>query len=139
MLPLHNDLFELVFERLDHHTVASLSGALLGSSLRLPTQQEGVSETPLESLPLRPGVILKDVHVRLLCYDDTIYDVELNFRIRDATAPSYNALVAALYHFAHNLAKAHGVGAYYAGLDPAIDEDTRMFTGKEKGPYFRLP
>lgn len=43
-----------------------------------------------------------------------------------------------LYDFAAYLAEANGIDSYFAGLEPASDEDTRLFTGKEKGPYFRL-
>lgn len=137
MPSLENELFELVFEGLENVTAASLSSALLGTDVQLPTKQEGLREIALESLPLQPGIALGDVHVRLLRYDD-VYDVEVNFRLRHATAPSHDAVVDALYGFAASLAEANGIDAYFAGIEPASDEDTRMFTGKERGPYFRL-
>lgn len=138
MPSLEDELFELVFEGLEDVTAASLSSALLGTDVRLPTKQEGLREVALESLPLQPGITLGDVHVRFLRYDDDVYDVEVNFRLRNATAPSHDAVVEALYGFAASLAEANGIDAYFAGIEPALDEDTRMFTGKERGPYFRL-
>ena len=138
MRALQDDLFELVFERLDQPTATALSRTLLGYEARLPTERDGVHEVSVESLVLRPGVALDDVHVRLLCYDESVYDVELNFRLPEAKAPSNDAFVAALHDFASDLAEANGVATYFAGLEPASDESTRMFTGKEKGPYYGL-
>ncbi|MCG8554618.1 MAG: hypothetical protein MJD61_04915 [Proteobacteria bacterium] len=92
----------------------------------------------MKSLSLGEGVVLGDVHVRCLRYDGDFYDVEINFRLKDSVAPSTKALVEALHAFACRLADHAGVESYFAGLEPAADEDTRIFTGKDEGPYYRL-
>jgi hypothetical protein len=138
MRSLDDDLFELVFEQLHQSKAAALCRALLGHAVGFPTELDGVHEVSVESLALRAGIALGDVHVRLRRYDQDMYDVELNFRLRQANAPSNGALVSALYDFAAELAKAHNIATYFAGLEPVSDEDTRLFTGKTKGPYYHL-
>lgn len=137
MRSLGDDLFEVVFEHLDESTAMALLRLLLGFDVEVPSEPDRLYEGSLESLTLRTGITLGDVHVRLLRNDQSAYDVELNFRLRQASAPSKEALFAALYDFAAELAEASGAEMYFAGLEPASDEDTRLFTGKERGPYGR--
>ena len=72
-----------------------------------------------------------DVAFRVLNVDGA-WDVELNFDLDDLTAPEL--LTSPLHAFARTLAERHGVTLYYAGLEPAVDEDTRLFTGLVVGP-----
>ncbi|MCC6997779.1 MAG: hypothetical protein IT370_24390 [Deltaproteobacteria bacterium] len=61
-----------------------------------------------------------------------VWDVELNLDLDDVAAPEL--LTDALHELAQTLAERHDVACYYAGLEPAIDEDTRLFTGPVRGP-----
>ena len=139
MMPsLDDELFELVFERLDSSKAARVSSALGGREAPLPSGDEGVREVILKSLTLGTGVTLSDVHLRLLCYDEAVYDVEVNFRLREAEVRPGHELIAAFHAVATDIAEANGVASYFAGLEPATAEDTRMFTGRQRGPYFTL-
>lgn len=62
-----------------------------------------------------------------------VWDVELNLDLDDVAAPEL--LTGALHELARTLAERHGVTLYYAGLEPAVDEDTRLFTGLTLGPF----
>jgi hypothetical protein len=75
---------------------------------------------------------LADVSVRLLKAERAI-DVELGIDLDDVER--LRALEDALFCFAAELAERHEVSCYYAGLEPAADEETRLFTGREKGPF----
>lgn len=74
---------------------------------------------------------ITDAAIRVL-HVDAAWDVELNFDLDDLAAPEL--LTSALHEFARTLAERHGVTLYYAGLEPAVDEDTRLFTGLVLGP-----
>jgi hypothetical protein len=64
------------------------------------------------------------------------FDVEMSVDLDDIDDPG--ALAGAMFSEAQRLAAAHGVESFYAGLEPACDRETRIFTGNEIGPY-RLP
>jgi hypothetical protein len=40
----------------------------------------------------------------------------------------------ALHQYAMQLSQRYHLDRYYAGLDPASDEETRFFTGTVRGP-----
>lgn len=132
-----NELFELVFEGLDRSAAEGLARDL-GHSLQPLSEGDGVQEVSVEELDLGGGAVLHDAHLRFLRYDGVAYDVEVNFKRRQAEAASSSVLIAALFDFAAKLAEANGVETYFAGLEPASDEETRIFTGREKGPYYAL-
>ncbi len=138
MSAIKDELFELVFEDLDSKTVAALSNALLGIEIALPTAEDYVHVYELGDLVLSTEVVLGKVNMQVLSVDDDVYELELNFKIRDASTPSNTALVSALHSFSIGLAGANGVDSYLAGLAPATDEDTRWFTGLEKGSWYHL-
>lgn len=75
---------------------------------------------------------LEDVSLRLLKAEESI-DVELGIDLDNVER--LRALEDALFCFAAELAERHAVPRYYAGLEPAADEETRLFTGREKGPF----
>lgn len=139
MRSLDDDLFELVFERIDEPRAVALWRTLLGHDAQFPSEEnEGARDVSVESLVLQHGAVLGNVHVRLLRYDQNVYDVELNFRFGQSEETSKRVLIAALFEFAAKLADANGITTYFAGLEPASDKDTRLFTGREEGPYYRL-
>jgi hypothetical protein len=77
-----------------------------------------------------------NVGLRLLRTGDDRFDVELNVDLDDVDSPA--ALASALHALARGLAGRNAVTSYFAGLEPAADEDTRLFTGETEGPL-RFP
>ena len=129
-----SDLVELVFERLDEGAAVELSRRIYGSPVAIPTEN-GVSEVDIQTVALRDDLHVRRVHLRILRYEDSQFDLEMNFELGDVPHQMRSKLAAALHHFAKLHSDAAGVQNYYAGLEPAVDEDTRIFTGKETGPY----
>ncbi len=130
------DLTELVFEGLDAAKARSLSQALVGELVELPTLEAGLVERRLSRLEIREGAALINANVRILRYDGDVYDIEVNFVPLEAACAEPEALTTALHEFAMHMSREHGIASFYAGLEPASDEETRFFTGAERGPYF---
>ena len=84
------------------------------------------------------SVMIKSPRINLSKYDSNRFDVNMNFDIEQVKESSLNRLIEVLHEFASQLAKKIDIPNYYCGLDPAIDEDTRLFTGDKLGPY-RFP
>ena len=134
MLSFENDLIELVFEGLSGPTALALAQEVLGRPMVLPTADEGVVDVELPRLVVDQRTVLRKVHVRILAYDRQ-YDVELNFVPRDAEGGASEAMTDAVHEYATQMGQRFHVDTFYAGLDPASDEDTRFFTGIVRGPY----
>jgi len=74
-------------------------------------------------------------NVRLhLLRDATTYDLELSLDLDDVPDPEQ--LTADLHTLAQDLASRFTIPHFFAGLDPAADEDTRLFTGAARGPLW---
>ena len=80
-------------------------------------------------------VILPEVMIRLVKYGNE-YDVEFSFD-RDGVE-SFDPLIADLHAFAMEVGANFDMAAYYAGMEPASDEETRYFTNNELGPLKAL-
>jgi hypothetical protein len=76
--------------------------------------------------------MIPDVALRLLMHGGERVDVEVNFDIDDVSQVS--DLVPGLHNLARRLGARHVVVDYYAGLEPAVDDDTRIFSGESLGP-----
>ncbi len=136
---VESDLFELVFDGLSLDISTDLVRKLRGGEVPLPEENGAwTSSFSIDRIEIGPGCVLGNVGVRWIGCDDDVFDVELNFKFRDATVPTYGGAVVALQDFGAGLAKTFGIEVWYAGLDPASDEDTRLFTGTKKGPWFEL-
>ncbi|WP_282418105.1 hypothetical protein [Polyangium sp. 15x6] len=145
---------ELVFEvetpaQAAHLVLGMLQGAEQHRSLEVDGRARcDVEEIP-ELLAENPAVLfilpspieigelgwVPDVGIRVVRVPAG-FDVELSIDLDDIADPG--ALARALFSHAQRLAAAHEVTSFYAGLEPASDEDTRLFTGSELGPY-RFP
>lgn len=77
------------------------------------------------------GSIASDTIVSVIRYQGVL-DVEVSMKLE--VREDYSALERGLHLFANELALRHSVSRYFAGLDPAADEDTRIFTGTRAGP-----
>lgn len=79
------------------------------------------------------GVILPKVLLRLVKYGEQ-YDIDFNFDSNDLENVDMMSLVTELHDHAKEIAKDHDVGAFFGGMEPAADEDTRFFTNNDWGP-----
>ena len=63
---------------------------------------------------------------------DGLVDVELNWNT-DA-ASDEDSIILSVFEFSKSLARNRGVKSFYGGIEPAVDEETRFFTGAKMGP-----
>lgn len=87
-----------------------------------------LAERAAPTAELPAGPTLKNLHVRVLRYEGDKLDIELNF---DLSEQAFNgrSWQLALRDFSVLTAREAGVTSFFGGLEPAIDEDTRFFTG----------
>lgn len=76
---------------------------------------------------------LQDMSARVLRYSGK-YDVELAWDLDVIRDEDVSTMVASAHAVAVCAAEAHGVSEYYGGLEPCDHEDTRVFTGRQRGP-----
>jgi len=136
MALMTKEFVEVVFEGLDGTVALNLAEMISVGTPRLPVPEEGVWETAVDNQIIKDGISIKNVHVRILCYDESVYDVEMNFILNDTNAGTQDALQFSLHGFALELAEKCGVQSYYGGLEPAADQETRIFTNEKAGPLF---
>jgi hypothetical protein len=129
-----DEIIELVFEGLAEDAALRLSSQLLNRRILARSSNDRTLEEELPTLEISKRVLIKRPHVRLLCYGDSIYDLEINFLVRDVEQTEPDSLTADLQSFAMKLSKPIGPVEFFAGLDPASDKDTRIFTGEKLGP-----
>lgn len=128
------ELYELVFEGLSETTALQLAQDVQGRPMASPGPDEGVVDVRLPRLKLNARTVLVDVSVRILRYGNQ-YDVVVLFESDLEWAGPFGEIMDALHEYAMKLSQRHNVKSYYAGLDPAMDEDTRFFTGTSRGPH----
>lgn len=73
-------------------------------------------------------ITLSGCALRVIRYDDR-FDLEISFDSEDA--PLYEYMVP---RFASEMAERYQVENFYAGIEPAADEETRLFTRDKPGP-----
>ena len=138
-------LIEIVFEGLTSEQAAELCCRLGGAQAaklleEIEHKSDGVAEMALEGLPISETTMLAGVHLRLLRYEPGPLDVELSFELEDVRGAQGMNFQRSLRDFSKAAAEAVGVVTYFAGLEPAVDEKTRLFTGPELGPiHLRHP
>lgn len=72
--------------------------------------------------------------IRIINYDDK-YDLEINFDLVDVSMIDNKLLLNELRIFSSNIAENYRINNYYAGIEPAYDEENRAFTNNELGPF----
>ena len=147
-------IVELVFEIETPADAGQLILAMLGEPMQdrdievegqlyrnLASIPELIAAKP-EALYVRPSPIVIDeigvvqkVGIRAVKTAEG-FDVELSIDLDEIA--ELVTLVRALFSFAQRLASVHGAKTFYAGLEPACDLDTRIFTENTLGP-FRFP
>lgn len=80
-----------------------------------------------------PGVKLNDTQILATKRDQDIM-LSVNFPKKELPAPLDTAQKK-LMQAARIVANMYGVKNYFGGLDPAENEDTRLFTGNRIGPH----
>ncbi len=126
------NIIEVVLENIPRVKVVSLLGKLTGISadesifLELDTNQ--VYNCSLPRLEC-DSFLLNDTHVRIIKYDSK-FDLEISFSLKKQAELSDIKLC----DFFTTLAQDYQVGLAYAGLEPASDKETRIFTGTFLGP-----
>lgn len=129
-----SQLIELVFEGLTRAQAFALLSELGNPPGAEPIASGGVAESKLDALPLPGSSVLRDVHLRRLPDAEGRFDVELNFSLESVEGRRGADLQQALFDFARRLAETVGARHYFAGLEPARDIETRLFTGTTLGP-----
>ena len=81
-------------------------------------------------------VCLQGVLIRFLKYDGNKYDIDFNFAMNKLSKIDLINLVDDLLIFCLSLSRKHKIKDFYCGLEPAKDENTRLFTGEIVGPFF---
>lgn len=137
MRSVDEELTELVFEGMDEAKALGLVADILARPLSPPSCEQVLEDVEVPVLDVGGRVALRDVHVRLLRYDGDVYDVEINF-IPASAAGTNPFVMRAVHDYANGLGTKHAVTRYFAGMEPASDEDTRYFTGTEIGPYMSI-
>lgn len=135
MRSIYDDLSELPFEGLSEATALRLAEDVMGRAIPEFAAGGGVMHVKMPNLDLGGGLVLRNARLRLLRYEGS-FDVEINFVLRDAEGGPLEGVIERLHKFAMDLSRRHNVMVYYAGLEPASDEDTRFFTGPVRGPYW---
>jgi hypothetical protein len=76
---------------------------------------------------------IKNCTLQILQYDSQ-YDININFNLDDIRFRDSTDFIENLMKFARKIAFKYGIQHYFAGLEPADDEETRLFTNGKKGP-----
>ncbi len=126
------NIIEVVLEDIPRKSLVSLLSRLTGVPARESIFSEldehqvyNYSFSRLEG----EGFFLNEPHVRIIKYDSK-FDLEISFSLKKQAALSDSKL----RDFFTKLAQQHQVSLVYAGLEPASDKDTRIFTGLTLGP-----
>lgn len=146
-------LIELVFEAMPSSTAEAMLTEVLKLATRLDSARIDDSEVTdcsardvigtvsfsatlrLNGLHLGKMGIIPNVNVRILRLPAGI-DLELNLDLDDVA--DLDLLANELHWLARELAGQPSTIHYFAGLEPAADEDTRIFTDEMVGPL-RFP
>lgn len=102
-----------------------------GSRLAVPLKFASLS-IRLREFRLGHNIVAPNATIRSFCYG-AHFDVEVSFDLDDIS--SVGCFADALFDFAQRAAAAYGVEMYFAGLEPATDVDTRIFTTSSRGPF----
>jgi hypothetical protein len=68
-------------------------------------------------------------------FEDSI-DVEINFKLSDLKDGDDKELATNLMKLSDSISKKFDIENYFCGLEPASDEETRIFTKQKIGPLF---
>ena len=151
------DLLEVVFEGVSKDKAVGLFMALLSGSLNLSVVScpedikltDGIeldksvlnSLVNIEDLALLINVDtlklehinLSNVLIRLTKYEK-LFDIDFNIDIDNCRNINKKTFIRELQNVVSKLAGNHQITSYFAGMEPATDEDTRYFTRDEVGP-----
>jgi hypothetical protein len=87
----------------------------------------------LSELNIIKPLSIKNCSIQILQYDSK-YDVGINFNWEDICLRDSTDVTETLMTFSRKMAFKYGIRHYFAGLEPACDEETRLFTHGRRGP-----
>lgn len=102
----------------------------LGSFLN--SQHGGLVLINLEYLKFG-NVTFPNVLVRIYKYD-SYFNIDFNFRPQDLGIESLKTFVEELHKYSSEVARVFKLDTFFAGIEPAEDENTRFFTNDDLGP-----
>ena len=82
-------------------------------------------------------VLLPKALLRLVKYGKK-YDIDFTFDSNELEKTDMDNLLSELHGHAIEIAKDNDIGAFFCGMEPASDEDTRYFTNYKLGPLSDL-
>jgi len=137
------ELIEIVFEALGQKQTEQVYKDITGKVICLNnifdfTEEAEVFNVVVGKVSFSSQIETDNVHLNILRYEEKTYDIEINFDLNDVKENKLIRLEQAFYIYASNIANRNNIKSYYAGLEPAHDEDTRFFTGNTMGPL-KLP
>lgn len=151
------DLLEVVFEGVSKDEAMGLFMALLSGSLNISVVScpedikltDGIklnksvlnSLVNIEDLALLINadtlklehINLSKVLIRLTKYE-RLFDIDFNIDIENCRNINKKTFIRELQNEVSKLADNHQVTSYFAGMEPAVDKNTRYFTGNVIGP-----
>jgi len=153
-----SDILEIVLENIPHQNVFRVLRLLLeqsGKILEVECSEKikinidnGVSKMDIENfmhlsedacLFLKLDYIhlakfkIPLVLIRLVKYGG-LFDIDFNFEESDIANMGAAELMGSLHPSISELCEKNDVNNWFGGLEPAVDEETRYFTGKKLGP-----
>ena len=79
------------------------------------------------------SIIIPRCALQVLAYEDS-NNLNVTFLLEHITDNIRSTLIQNLMVFSKQIADLYGVKNYFAGLDPAVDKETRLFTQQKRGP-----
>ena len=139
-------LIEIIFEDLNYEQAKGVIRDIIDERIPYDKSFDSINlnnkpalfEILVGEIGLNSGISVSNVHIRLLKYEKTKYDIEVNFDLDDVKFKGFGGLEVAMHNYAKKISDRNHVKSYYSGLEPAKDLDTRFFTCDTIGP-FKLP
>lgn len=155
-------LIEIIFEELDLNTVVSVLRELTQDGKKIEAcKLSNDSGTEVEvdwstnssiskSFTLANNSVIflrftelsmSDLVIPRCClgvwFYDPIFELEFYFGCENIPAGFHRSFAQCMMEFATDIAGRYGIDDYYAGLEPASDEDTRFFTRNVKSTNWK--
>lgn len=133
-------LFEIAFEDVEPGTIEALVGSMLPLQANDRERIRAfLTERESDGLSIPPtcttigDVTISDISAHIYRYSGK-YDVEFAWDLAAVADEAISTMIASVHAAAISVANTYGVSDYYGGLEPWVDEDTRVFTRQQRGP-----
>lgn len=146
------ELFEVVLDTVPERSIPPILG-LITSNCSVVARVDD-SEIPTDARSVRSVFLIPpngdcyifkaenlklcgfDLGVTILRISQTsgVFALDFNFLEGDLDSLRHANFIEKLHKYVSDLGKTHGIGTWYAGMEPAEDEETRYFTDYKLGP-----